>query len=564
MVDHPAPVHGLDRFCSAIPDTGIHLDDYLDLLGLSQTAPTPSTTTRTLAVTPLKPVQTTAAGQYLSGINTKRGGAVQYQHRDGGIGSHTRRKGKVTRNPGIRGSGWQVRRWNPLDVGGAGAIIVGEGEKDAAIFARRGYIAFSAPRGAQSLPQADFQELLGLADDTALPVILALDNDAAGRKANGKVKALLLGEGLTCLDLSGAGPHGGSIADLQNEDMNSRIAFILHPMKSRWLRPRRTEEYLCHNPTRRRHTSFTGGSVAGALPCEKCPTCERWQHFLHVERCHLNNPVQAVIFDGIGTAEDTLENCISEAEQFRRALVRNLQQIARRGNEAFPPEGSTPPYGEKASYMSATGRNPDTYLGRLTLFLTTAWDAEQLDRLRLRHPELQISTTAIYNRQQVEDLAPPTLAYVVGQSGRNRQKVNAWTADRSWPNWEKLPSAYDLDDGTEVDTPNLEDTPMRSWKATAGLKWDNRLSLAANLQRREDVAHDAATAWMEGVSITLEDFQAIAEYSAAANPRGVREVVRCVVGYRGPTSLLSDAADYYFLGGQWRKAYLPVLANLEA
>ena len=40
-----------------------------------------------------------------------------------------------------------------------------------------GLIAFTAPRGAQSLPGADFTELVELAKETDLPVLLCGDND---------------------------------------------------------------------------------------------------------------------------------------------------------------------------------------------------------------------------------------------------------------------------------------------------------------------------------------------------------------------------------------------------
>ena len=49
------------------------------------------------------------------------------------------------------------------------AICLAEGEKDAAVLAVAGLIAFTAPRGAQSLPSADFTELVDLAKDTHLP-----------------------------------------------------------------------------------------------------------------------------------------------------------------------------------------------------------------------------------------------------------------------------------------------------------------------------------------------------------------------------------------------------------
>ena len=84
----------------------------------------------------------------------------QYQ-RDDGLSGHHWRSDTKRRNPGVTGDGWQCRRFNPIDPAAAAAICLAEGEKDAAILAAAGLIAFTAPRGAQSLPLADFTELSG-------------------------------------------------------------------------------------------------------------------------------------------------------------------------------------------------------------------------------------------------------------------------------------------------------------------------------------------------------------------------------------------------------------------
>ena len=59
------------------------------------------------------------------------------------------------------------------------------------VLAVAGLIAFSGPRGAQSLPSADFTELVALAKETGLPVFLCGDNDPVGRKAMQQVSTLL-------------------------------------------------------------------------------------------------------------------------------------------------------------------------------------------------------------------------------------------------------------------------------------------------------------------------------------------------------------------------------------
>ena len=99
----------------------------------------------------------------------------------------------------------------------AAAICLAEGEKDAAILATAGLIAFTAPRGAQSLPGADFTELVDLAKAKGLPVLLCGDNDDVGREAMRKVRLRLKTDfQLDAVSTHRAAPGKGSIADLEN------------------------------------------------------------------------------------------------------------------------------------------------------------------------------------------------------------------------------------------------------------------------------------------------------------------------------------------------------------
>ena len=111
-----------------------------------------------------------------------KGATVHYQRNDGRRGKHWRNLDK-RRNPNVTGDGWQLRRFDPVDPSSAQAIALTEGEKDAAQLSAAGLIAFTAPRGAQSLPGADFTEPGALAKDTHLPVLLCGDNDEVGRLA---------------------------------------------------------------------------------------------------------------------------------------------------------------------------------------------------------------------------------------------------------------------------------------------------------------------------------------------------------------------------------------------
>ena len=82
--------------------------------------------------------------------------------------------------------------------------------------ATAGLIAFTAPRGAQSLPLADFTELVKLAKVTGLPVLLCGDNDEVGREAMRKVRLLLKHDfHLDAISTHRAAPSKGSVADLE-------------------------------------------------------------------------------------------------------------------------------------------------------------------------------------------------------------------------------------------------------------------------------------------------------------------------------------------------------------
>ena len=171
--------------------------DILAALNLSNTpsipwTPAPPPAPRSsIRITPLPPVNHVQALDYLKGIRTPEGAAIAYQ-RDDGLTKSTYRVGKKRwTTKGMTGDGWQLRRFNPVVPASAEAICLTEGEKDAATLATAGLIAFTAPRGALSLPGADFTELVELAKETHLPVLLCGDNDLVGLDAMRKVRALL-------------------------------------------------------------------------------------------------------------------------------------------------------------------------------------------------------------------------------------------------------------------------------------------------------------------------------------------------------------------------------------
>ena len=252
------------------------------------------------SVKPLPPVTPVQASDYLSGITTPAGAGITYQRDDGQRGTHKRwqtSSGAERRVPGIKGDGWQLRRFDPVDPASAGAVALAEGEKDAAILATAGLIAFTAPRGAQSLPGADFTELVALAKETGLPVLLCGDNDLVGREAMRKVRGILKKDHhLDATYLFGE-EKKGSIADLPTQDLKALIRLELLDRDPIWQKPgrnrRQYQQYKCLRPKRNIKRACGTEQIWHELPCGNtatCTPCADWENFLHVERCWRGDP----------------------------------------------------------------------------------------------------------------------------------------------------------------------------------------------------------------------------------------------------------------------------------
>ena len=248
--------------------------DILAALGIANTGsirwtpPPPPPPRPTTSIAQLPAVSHTQALDYLSGIKTPKGATVYYQRNDGRRGKHWRNLDK-RRNPNVTSDGWQLRRFDPVDPSSATALCLTEGEKDAAQLSAAGLIAFTAPRGAQSLPGADFTELVALAKETHLPILLIGDNDEVGRKAMRQVRRQLQPVGvpeplpypitgwkrtknhshLDVTDLTGRAPEKGSIADLPQPELHKLLGLLLQDLDERMVKPVRSRmmyrEYWC-------------------------------------------------------------------------------------------------------------------------------------------------------------------------------------------------------------------------------------------------------------------------------------------------------------------------------
>ena len=288
----------------------------------------------TISIKPLTPVSHTQALDYLQGIGTPSGAGIAYQRDDGQRGRHWRNPDK-RRNPGVKGDGWQLRRFDPVDPSTAQAVALAEGEKDAAILAAAGLIAFTAPRGAQSLPSADFGELVDLAKDTHLPVLLCGDDDPVGRDAMRKVRGLLKRDHhLDATYLFGEGK--GSVADFPAEDLKALIRLELLDRDESWQKPGRNRamyvQFKCPHPKRNIKSAGDISGIWSMVPCGNTATCRQccdWENFLHIERCWRGNPAQMIQVSGFGGADSTIGETTGLAKVHRERLEWRLRKSSR-------------------------------------------------------------------------------------------------------------------------------------------------------------------------------------------------------------------------------------------
>ena len=547
---------------------GCASSDILAALNLSNTpsipwtwaTPTPLRPRPTIGTSPLPAVSHAQALDYLKGIKTHEGAAVFYQRNDGQSGKHWRNL-DMRRNPGVTGDGWQVRRFNPNDPSAAVAIALTEGEKDAAQLSAAGLIAFTAPRGAQSLPGADFTELVELAKDTGLPVLLCGDNDQVGREAMLQVRGLLKKD--FHLDTTTlVGPGKGSVADFPAEDLLVLIRLELLDRDPSWQKPCRHramyQQFKCLRP---KYNIKTAGDIAriwSEVPCGKTATCKRcceWETFLHIERCWRGNPSQLLVVSGFGGADSTIAETVGAAKVYREHLEGRL----RKNSYVHPLLKNTT--GERRNFMTALAIGDD-YRASLTMFLSSPLSEQQIakERRRAETAGLGFQVKNVVTREDIEDAAPPALTISMETVG-DTDKTNTWTSS-GWPTWWKPETTYAFSDGRELEEgevfPNSS-IQAKDWRREYGQEWDSRKTLKENLIQREEDAFFNAQLWMTNcLGLSMETLQAIA---AGEN---VEALIEEVGDYQGPRALLVDVANWLHPPKEsgrreWRKAFRSVL-----
>ena len=535
--------------------------DILAALNLSNTPsipwtpPPPPAPRSTTSAAPLPAVSHTQALDYLKGIKTHEGAAVFYQRNDGQSGKHWRNLDK-RRNPGVTGDGWQVRRFNPNDPSAAVAIALTEGEKDAAQLSAAGLIAFTAPRGAQSLPSADFTELVELAKDTHLPVLLCGDNDLVGREAMRQVRRQLKkGHHLDATNL--VGPEKGSVADFPAEDLLALIRLELLDRDESWQKPGRNRamyhQYKCQRPKRNIKSAGNISGIWDFRPCGNtatCTPCSDWENFLHVERCWRGKPAQMVVVSGFGGVDSTIAETVGMGKVYRGQLEDRLREKPAVHQKVFFASS------ERRVFITALALAGD-YRASLTMFFSRPLSDKEVAKER-RWAELAglaFMVKDVVTREDIEDAAPPSLTINMEGVGMTK-KTNTWTSS-GWPTWWKPDTTYAFSDGRDLEEGEefpADSISAKDWKREYHQEWDGTKSLRDNLILREDHAYFNAQLWMTPCrGLSLETLQAIAEGG------DIESLILEVGDYQGPSALLRDTAFWLAGRREWRKAFRPVL-----
>ena len=603
------PVHGgternvsLGNGWAKCHSRGCSSKDILAALGeapATHWTPPPPRPRPALSVIPLPPVSSTQGLDYLQGIGTPNGASILYQRDTGEVGRHWRNTNK-RRNPGVKGDGWQLRRFNPERPDAAPAIALAEGEKDAAVLALAGLVAFCAPRGAQSLPSADMSELVELARATGLPVLLAGDHDNAGHDAMLKVRESLRKAGLVPLDTMIHAPLKGSIADLPHRDLLALVDLLTTDSRSRWRKPRRDvkkhPEFKCLHPAT---WLGQGADLEGEYklrPCGNtttCTGCEAWELYLHVERAWRGRPQQLLIVPGFGDADSTTTETFGAAKEWRERWEGRIRK-----NSCVHPINQERIKGERRNFLTALFRGDD-YRAGVAMLVSVPFTDEELARERklAKKAGKEIVVIDRPTRKDIEAVAPTSLTVnmewqdndnlmelakgILKMAGhlwekavklarrlmwivaKRTDKTNTWTSG-NWPTWNTKDSTYAFSDGEELQED--EELPkgvitQKQWLKDHGQEWREDLTDQENLIRREDHALYNAQLWVSGCqTINMETLRGIGDAARRKNVAEAKGLVKECYDYFGPSRLLRDVAAYLDGRKGWRKAFGPVLA----
>ena len=512
----------------------------------------------TINVETLRPVTAIEGVEYLTGILTPSGSEITYQRNDGLLGKHWRNP-DMRRNPGVTGDGWQLRRFDPIDPAAATAICLSEGEKDAARLSAAGMIAFCGPRGASSLPSADFTELMMVAKVTGLPVLLCGDNDEPGRLAMRKVRSLLKNDfHLDATNLTGP-EKGGSIADLPNLDLQALIRLKLSDRDPSWQKPIRNRaqyyQYKCPRPKRYIKSAGDGAKIWALVPCGNTATCQEcaaWESFLHIERCWRGKPAQMIQVSGFGEYGSTIAATTGLAKVYREHLEGRLRK------NSYVLQKQENPSSERRNFLTALALGVNDYRASLAMFLSRPLSDQQIakERRRAEQAGLGFQVTDVVMREDIEAAAPPALTIKMEGVG-NTDRTNSWTTS-GWPTWWQPETTYAFSDGRELaegEAFPTDSLSMKEWKSQYHQVWDIKKSLTDNLIQREFefACFNAQLAVTTCHGLSLETL-----YGIAAG-ESIEAHIKEMGDYEGDPALLRDVANFVVGRREWRPCFRPVL-----
>ena len=525
----------------------------------------------------LAPVSANDSELYLARMDRATGGRIQYRNRDGRLAAHTRSAGKRVRNWGMTGPGWQPRRFDPHDLDAATAIVIAEGEKDAAYSALAGFIAYAMPGGSTRAESAAWPIVAHAALDLGLPVVMAGDNDDVGRKARKVVTDALAAFGVKALALSlAASDPGGSPVDLP--DFAERVAELIAPADS-WVRPRRpdTPEYRCVSTMRLEHSTPTGGRVFRLVPCSgaMCEPCANWQAELHIRRVVRGAPAVALVYGGFNADDDSIDGAMRAAAAFRCGFGHRWRTRLCRflpTYQEIPPRdlSAQTVVGQFLDRMMAISRDPLSYGGRFAVFLRATPCAAVLEAERKYAAKqgLTLDVITAPTADAIRGLAPDSMTYPLGQCDGSmcRQertaradgscpghRLNLWSSS-GWPDWAALPRLYALSDGRRIENGEEDPDAVRYLPPQI-----SGVTAEARATAIETLALENAQSWFAEVTLNVEALEE--PFTAIAQGDDTRAIAlaQALEGYSGPSRLITDALAAIAGRQRWRPAYAPVL-----
>ena len=521
----------------------------------------------------LPPVSASDSELYLVRMARPVGGRIRYRNTDGRTALHIRRAGKLVRNPGMTGGNWQPRRFDPFSPNAATAIVVAEGEKDAALSALAGFVAYAMPGGSTRAETAAWPIVAHAALDLGLPVVMAGDNDDVGRKARKVVTDALAAFGVKTLPLSlAASDPGGSPVDLP--DFADRVAELISPADS-WQRPRRpnTEGFKCLDTKRIEHLTAGGQKVFKLVPCSgpNCQPCEAWAAELHLLRVMRGHPSLALVYGGF----NALDGGRKEAADFRAAFGNRwrtrLWRFLPRYEDLTPSEKSTQNLvGQYNDRMTCLSPDPASFDSRFVVYLRATPRPEVLtaEATYAASKGLTLDLIAAPSADTIRDLAPEAMTLGIGhcqgdvcaREGTAKKngscpghRLNLWSSS-NWPDWETPVSTYELNDGKQVEPDKADVTaiPYRPPQV-------NGFTPEARETELEALALANAEQWFDGVTLNVEALDQPFADMAADRTTLAAQRISALEGYSGPCKLVTDALAAIAGRQRWRPAFGPVL-----